>query len=218
MNRTEKSAVFAMLASLMMVAHSTAQAPQALPVSCTANDTARFLAGMAPLEDPVLMDLARDEAWQRHARSFDTAWAELDKKQLSKIRVWAAANTPDAYASKDPLLYMFSGPDFLYANTFYPKASTYVLCGVEPIGPIPDLTKLPPDKLGGELRALQSSLDSVMSFSFFITKEMKDDFKNHALSGTLPVLYIFLERCGMSISDVSYVSVDDNGVKRAIRA
>ena len=32
------------------------------------------------------------------------------------------------------MFYMFSGPDFLYANAFYPKATTYVLSALEPVG------------------------------------------------------------------------------------
>jgi len=211
MNPVERSVAAITLTWLMMAANSTAQAPQSLPPAGPANDTARFLAGLEPLSDPSLKDLTRDESWQRHAKFFDTAWADLDKNQLSKIRGWAGANTPYAFSSKSTLFYMFSGPDFLYATTFYPQATTYVLCGIEPIGPIPDLSKLPPNLLGGELHDLQSSLNSVLSFSFFITKEMKGDLKNHALSGTLPVIYIFLERSGMTITDVSYVSLDDSG-------
>ena len=43
-------------------------------------------------------------------------------------------NIPDAFASKATMFYMFSGPDFLYADTFFPNASTYILCGIEPMG------------------------------------------------------------------------------------
>ena len=32
------------------------------------------------------------------------------------------------------MFYMFSGPDFLYADAFYSKASTYVLGALEPVG------------------------------------------------------------------------------------
>ena len=41
------------------------------------------------------------------------------------------------------MFYMFSGPDFLYADAFYSKASTYVLGALEPVGAVPDLTRLP---------------------------------------------------------------------------
>lgn len=208
----KKSVVATALSYLTLAGSSLAQPLQVSSQSSSANETAKFLAGMKPLSEPLLMELAQNESWQHHARFFDTAWADLDGNQLSRIRNWASTNIPDVFSSKNTLFYMFSGPDFLYAHTFYPQASTYVLCGIEPIGPIPDLSKLSPNALAGELRDLQSSLNSVLSFSFFITKEMKEDLKNHALSGTLPVLYIFLARSGMTISDVSYVSVDNNGI------
>ena len=99
-----------------------------------------------------------------HARYFDKAWAELAQRQLSKIKSWSVANVP---ARKPVLFYMFSGPDFLYADAFFEGASTYVLSGLEPVGQIPDLTALPPRALGSELRGLQNSLNSVLSFSFF---------------------------------------------------
>ena len=186
-------------------------APQALPAANLVNDTARVLAGMAPSADPAMAAVTRESAWQQHAKFFDTAWAGLEKRQLSKVRKWAETNIPDAFAAKGTAFYMFSGPDFLYADTFFPQADTYVLCGIEPIGPIPDVAKLTPRVLGGELRALQESLNSVLSFSFFITKKMKDDFQNHTLSGTLPILYIFLARSGLTLTDVSYVSLDEEG-------
>jgi hypothetical protein len=196
----------------LLAAHLTAQIPQAIPVVSPANDSARLLAGMMPSEDPAVMELTGESSWQQHARFFDTAWANLEKRQLSKVRLWAKTRIPDAFAAKSTVFYMFSGPDFLYANTFFPQASTYVLCGIEPIGPLPDVFKVPPRALGGELRQLQSSLNSVLNYSFFITKEMKDDFQNHTLSGTLPILYIFLARSGMTLCDASYVSLDQDGV------
>ena len=199
----------------LLASHLTAQVPripQAAPAASAADDTARLLAGMVPSADPALAWLLEESAWQQHARYFDTAWENLEKKQLSKVRLWAKNRIPDAFASKSAVFYMFSGPDFLYANTFFPQASTYVLCGIEPIGPLPDVAKVAPRALGGELRRLQESLNSVLHLSFFITKNMKNDFQNHALSGTLPILYIFLARSGMTISDVNYVGLDDEGV------
>jgi hypothetical protein len=211
MNRVKLSIIATMIACLMVGEKSSAQVEQALPVTNPTNDTARFLAGMMPLADPMLKEMTLDESWKRHTNFFNTAWADLDKRQLSKIRAWTGTHAPAAFSSKSTLFYMFSGPDFLYASTFFPQATTYVLCGIEPIGPIPDVSNLPRNLLGGELRSLQSSLNSVLSFSFFRTIDMKEDFKNHALSGTLPVLYIFLARSGMTINEVSYVSVDQSG-------
>ncbi len=57
-------------------------------------------------------------------------------------------------------------------------------------------TALPPRALGGELRGLQNSLNSVLSYSFFITKKMKTQLRDGRLTGTLPILYTFLARPG----------------------
>ena len=73
----------------------------------TANDTARFLAGMQPSADSPLTPLTKDPAWQRHAKFFDTAFGQLEQRQLSKIRAWADANLA---APKPTMFYMFSGP------------------------------------------------------------------------------------------------------------
>ena len=54
-------------------------------------------------------------------------------------------------------------------------------------------------------------MSSILSFSFFITKQMKVDLHAGQLSGTLPILYVFLARSGKTIRDVSPVALDDKG-------
>src|SRR4029077_8704634 len=129
--------VFAFAAAIMLTAVVSARAADTV----TADDTARFLAGMQPSADSPLMPLTRDPAWQRHARFFDNAFSQLDQRQLSKIRAWSDVNLA---APRPTMFYMFSGPDFLYANAFYSKATTYVLSALEPPGSVPDLSRMPP--------------------------------------------------------------------------
>jgi hypothetical protein len=174
----------------------------------TANDTALFLAGMQPSADSPLMPLTKDPAWQHHARFFDTAFGQLEQRQVSKIRAWAASNLA---APKPTMFYMFSGPDFLYADAFYSKATTYVLSALEPVGSVPDLTRLPRGGIGAALYNVERSMSSVLSFSFFITKMMKVDLRAGQLNGTLPILYVFLARSGKTIRDVSPIAIDDKG-------
>lgn len=174
----------------------------------TADDTARFLAGMMPSADSPLMALTRDPVWQHHAKFFDSAFDQLEQRQISKVRAWSDANIA---APKPTMFYMFSGPDFLYANAFYPKATTYVLSALEPPGSIPDLSKLPRGSVGAALANVEHSLGSILSFSFFITKKMKVDLHEGRLDGALPLLYVFLARSGKTIKNVSIVALDAKG-------
>ena len=99
----------------------------------TPNDTARFLAGLQPSPQSPLAALTQDSAWQQYAAQMNVAWADLEQRQLSKIRAWSSANL----GTRRPVTYyLFSGPDFLYADTFFPGSSTYVLAGLEPFGAV----------------------------------------------------------------------------------
>jgi hypothetical protein len=174
----------------------------------SADDTARFLAGMPPSAESPLTPLTKDPSWQRHARFFDAAFGQLEQRQLSKIRTWSDTNLS---APRPTMFYMFSGPDFLYANAFYGKATTYVLSALEPVGSPPDLMRVSRGGIGATLYDVERSMGSILSFSFFITKQMKTDLRAGQVSGTLPILYVFLARSGKTIRDVSPVTLDDKG-------
>jgi len=169
-----------------------------------ADDAARYLAGMQPSDESPLMKFTRDAGWQQHARAFDAAWKKLDREQISKIRIWSAEHLKER---RETLFYMFSGPDFLYANAFFPKASTYVLAGLEPVGRIPEITERARNSLPG----LRASLNTALNLSFFITKHMRQQLNQGELSGTLPILYVFLARSGNTIKEVSLVNLDKDG-------
>ena len=176
--------------------------------TATVDDTARFLAGLPPSEGSPLMALTKDSSWQHHAHFFDNAFAQLEQRQLSKVRAWADTNLA---APKPTMFYFFSGPDFLYANAFYSKASTYVMAALEPSGSVPDLAKLPRGSVDAALANIEHSLGNLMSFSFFITKHMKVDLHAGQISGALPLLLVFIERSGKTIRDVTPVALDDEG-------
>ena len=174
----------------------------------SADDTARFLAGMQPSAESPLTPMTKDPAWQRHAKLFDAAFGQLEQRQLSKIRSWADANLS---APRPTMFYMFSGPDFLYADAFYSKATTYVLSALEPVGAVPDLMRLPRGGIGPTLYDVERSMGTILSFSFFITKLMKTDLRAGQVSGTLPILYVFLARSGKTVRNVSLIALDDKG-------
>ena len=176
-----------------------------------ADANAKFLAGL-PIEGTLLaaecqpMDCGGTREPNR--QSVGAAGAHGSSRS---IREWGPQFLAGHYEDDAPMFYMFSGPDFLYANAFFPNARTYILCGIEPVGALPDVTKLDPQVLPFALANLRKSMESVLSFSFFITKNMKTDLNQTQLNGTLPVLYVFLARAGYTIDDVEFVALDRSG-------
>ena len=110
-----KAGIAAFVASAIILASAYSARAQ----TASADDTARFLAGMPPSSLSPLAPLTRDPAWQQHARYLNSAFGNLDKNQFAKIRAWSSAKLT---APSPVLFYMFSGPDFLYANAFFPNA------------------------------------------------------------------------------------------------
>jgi hypothetical protein len=193
--------IAALVAGAVMVAgvHGLARAQGASP-----DDVAKFLAGMQPSAGSPIAPLTRTQGWQRHAKWFDSNWDTLDKRQLSKIRAWSDRHLKDR---KNTLYYMFSGPDFLYANAFYPEANTYLMAGLEPVGAIPVVT----ERTIGSLPRIQQSIGTSLRLSFFITNHMRQQLTGGDLAGTLPILYSYIARAGKTIREVTLVNLDKDG-------
>ena len=171
-------------------------------------DTARYLAGMAISSSSPASGLSKSRSWRSHANSFDRAWKSIEKRQLGKIRVWSKAHLSNPQKT---MLYMFSGPDFLYAHAFFPDATVYVLSALEPIGVEPDIINMPAGARARGLTRLRSSLYSVLQLSFFITDKMKRNLGGGGFKGTLPVLYVFLARAGKVVEELSFVNLTPEG-------
>lgn len=201
----KRSRFFAVVVAGLVFA-TAARAQDSQTVS--ADDTARFLAGMQVSPDSPLAQLAQDPGIKQHNTYFDVAFGKVGMNQLAKVRAWSAINLT---APKPVMFYMFGGPDFLYADAFFPSATTYVLSGLEPVGQIPDLTKLPRASIVQTLRNIQGSLRTVLNYSYFITDHMSQDLSSGPVNGTLPILYVFLARSGKSIHDVNWVYLDEQG-------
>ena len=82
-----KAGVAAFVASAIILAPAYSARAQ----TASADDTARFLAGMPPSSDSPLAPLTQDPAWQQHARYFNSAFGNLDRNQFAKIRAWSRA-------------------------------------------------------------------------------------------------------------------------------
>jgi hypothetical protein len=181
----------------------------ASPVIAGPNDIARFLAGMPVPQDSPLAPLMRDPAWQEHSAFFEKEFSKLNLRELQKLHAWAETYLPETTQSVPVAFYMFSGPDFLYVDQFFPRASVYVLCGKESMGPPPDPLRIV--NLSGALGNLENAMKSSLSTTYFITKDMKVDLQQQNLNGVLPILYVFIARADKSISRVTFGSLSSNG-------
>ena len=127
----------------------------------------------------------------------------MDERQLAHVRSWAGDNSAVSHVS-GTVYYMFSGPDFLYAHTFFPNASTYIMCGIEPVGTVPDITKMAPGNIASDLSNVRHALDTILTTHYFITKDMRVDLTRGYIGGTLPLLFVFLEKSGCTINAVNF--------------
>jgi hypothetical protein len=172
------------------------------------NDTARFLAGLPPSPDSPLAALTKDPTWQSYARRFDQIFGQEDRGHLGKVRAFAKSRLTTPH---DTVFYFFSGPDALHAVALFPTASTYVMAGLEPPGNIPPLNSLPRGTALNALGRIASEMNTLLSLSFFITKNMRSQLSSGPVYGTLPVIYVFLARSGKTIHETTFVNLDKDG-------
>lgn len=177
----------------------------------TLDETALLLAGL-PVTG-ALAGFTQDPRWQGHAAAMDKAWKTKEYFQLGPIASWMGAHAGEYYRSSGTMYYMFSGPDFLYAYAFFPNANTYILAGLEPVGQVPDVSRMNPETLSANLGALRNAMSTLLITHYFVTEEMKSELNRSNLGGTLPILYVFLARLGCSVLDTTYVHSPAEGVR-----
>ncbi len=175
------------------------------------DETAHLLAGM-PVAG-TLASFTQNSGWQGHAAAMDKAWKTKEYFQLGPIASWMSSHAGEYYRNTGTMYYMFSGPDFLYAYSFFPNANTYILAGLEPVGQVPDLSRMGPEMLNANLGELRNSMSTLLVTHYFVTEEMKSELNRGNFGGTLPILYVFLARLGCTVLDTTYVHSPAEGVR-----
>lgn len=144
-------------------------------------------------------------------KNFDKRWMSYDSSRLMNLRAFRDNEIAKVVKTQPTLFYPFSGPDILYAQTFFPEADKYVMIGLEPVGSFPAFTKENTDSLDIYFKKVNTSLNAILKFSFFRTQSMKNDLKNEEVDGTLHLLTLFLKRTGNNFCSAKAVSVDTSG-------
>ncbi len=171
--------------------------------------TSRIIAGIDPGYKHRQADVASTKEWKLHKSGMTELFGHAEEKNLRAMRSWAFKEIPEGRDISATLFYAFSGPDFLYANTFYPGAKKYVLFGLEPVGKVPvfDTTKSNQIFFDATRRSLKSSL----ALNFFITKDMSGDLRTSEYNGVTSVIMLFSAYTGHKIKDMNYVYVQNDG-------
>lgn len=175
------------------------------------NDVARLVAGLPQENESKLDSFQQSASWKKYSRSISSNWASLTQRQLTPMKTWGTTELKEIRENSETVFYPFSGPDIMNAFTFFPHAQKYVMIGLEPVGSVPNLNNTPADSMNKYYAILNTSLYSILNFSFFRTNSMATDLKNEEIDGTLPLMLVFLARTGNKILDVHYVTLNENG-------
>lgn len=169
-------------------------------------DIAKFLAGIKVEKNPEVSVLQEDPNWINYANFMNGAWSKLEAKQLSAARRWSGSELKSINGQDLNVFYPFSGPDFLYAHTFFNRAPKYILAGLEPIGRLPKFSNV--TQANQQIQGVQQSLYTLLQYSFFRTIDMRSDLREN---GVLPLLYVFLARTNHTLLDVKYIGLNKEG-------
>jgi len=173
------------------------------------NATASVLAGVKSTSGS-LKKYLDSSAWKENASFIDSSWGRLERSRLSKMRAWRTTEFATINQKTRTLFYPFSGPDFLTAFTFFPDVDKYIMVAMEPMGKLPEITKMKHKDAEEYIHQFRISLTDIFNKSYFITKNMNRDLNYQKVNGVLPVLALFIKRTGNEIANISYVVKLDN--------
>lgn len=193
------------LLALALVPGSWAQQEPSGGYNPAYNDYAYFIAGMASRES-TLARFEKDPAWINYVASMDRNWDRFKARQLKPMRRWVSQEFRTAGTAT--AFYPFSGPDFLNISTLFPKARTYILVGLEPVGVLPDFAAI---NLADYFGDLQRSLWQYLWIDYFVTARMASQISHTQLRGVLPVILFFMAREHVRVLEVRYFALKADG-------
>lgn len=182
-----------------------------IKINDSINAIATIIAGMYSNSNSEFNFLLKNKDYLNFATNFNNRWLKFDTTRLEKLKLFQQKVLSKNVKPAQTLFYPFSGPDILYAYTFFPDVENYIMVGLEPVGTLPKFTNNPEDSIVNYFNKINTSLNAILKFSFFRTESMSKDLKNEEVDGTLHLLFLFLTRTGNSIISANPVSIDSTG-------
>jgi len=168
------------------------------------DDAARLLAGLPLSPRSAVHPLSTTTAARAHAVAIDAVWRKVTAPRVQAMRTFATRELVDI--DGDAVFYPFGGPDILNATALFPSASTYMLLGLEPVGPLPSAD------LFAEPRTLalaQKALSYSLRNNIFITVAMAGQLQGRV--GVAALLAFFLARNGYALEQARLVTLAPDG-------
>jgi hypothetical protein len=175
------------------------------------NNIANFIAGISSDSLGELHSYMLTPEWKTYSQECSVAWDKF-KKLSDQVVEWRVKELPKAADSVRTLFYPFGGPDYLFANIFFPNARNYIMIGLEGPGTVPQFDASNKENLKDILAMYKVAIEDVIQLSFFRTVDMKVEMANKAIDGTAPIIMLFLARSGKKIIDVQPMILDKNGI------
>lgn len=179
-------------------------------VNDTLNAIANIISGLSDTAGP-FQYIQTSSDFSVFSKNFNKRWNTFDSSRLITLQGFREQELSKIVKKQSTLFYPFSGPDILYAQTFFPDADRYVMIGLEPVGSYPIFKQEEKDSLDSYFNKINTSLNAILKYSFFRTESMSKDLKNTEVDGTLHLLTLFLKRTGNSLCSAKAITVDSLG-------
>ncbi len=186
-------------ACALVFCFTAANAAQQAPTQPSSIDSvARLIAGLTP-SNPEHVELAAGNSWQKHSTAMLKSWSKVRDGQLAAMKTWRAAELPAKCPVGNTLFYPFSGPDFLNAWTLFPDCETYVMFGLEPIGKMPDPSKMGPKEFAKLLATVRDAMANLFERNYFVTNTMRRNLRTEQLRGVVPIFTMSMVFSGVEV-------------------
>lgn len=172
------------------------------------DDYAKFISGIKTKE---FEEIQNKDFYKNYANAIGTSWNYFYINQLTLISKWCINKNIISNNDTIPLFYPFSGPDFPFAEAFFPYAKNYLFIGLENTGRIPDFKTYTDLQIEKYLYNFSNSMAEYFQNGYFSTKNMKNNFRNPEMNGIVHPLIFFITRTGNHITDLKYIVIDKYG-------
>lgn len=173
------------------------------------DDIARYVAGLPVSDSSELKEYTDKDGWKSYAADLDQNWENFQTNKLDVMKPWIDKELGEINESTQTVFYPFSGPDFAYMYTFLSNAENYYMIALEPVGIIPDISKI--NNSASFFGAMNNAIRDNLNLSFYITKSMKSQMNNAQIKGTLPVLLFFMARMNLHIQNICPATISKDG-------